>query len=168
MDLNTQRPLCKEHDNPQVAKSKRLSGSSVSIAAGISGWVPPARPSHSGPYPGALACLGSSKVQLTSSEGDSVVICGHVTEPVDSGLAVVRLRLSPHRTRRGQEWADWAEPGQLWTVRSLFWPQDAGCWPEVRSRRSQTEAAWRVAMGSQPVHPDRTQEANWAASWPLL
>ncbi|KAI4530366.1 hypothetical protein MG293_019255 [Ovis ammon polii] len=88
VDLNTQRPLCKEHDNPQVAKSKRLSGSSVSTAAGISGWVLPARPSHSGPYPGALACLGSSKVQLTSSEGDSVVICGHVSEPVDSGLAL--------------------------------------------------------------------------------
>ena len=88
MDLNTQRPLCKEHDNPQVAKSKRLSGSSVSTVAGISGWVPPARPSHSGPHPGALACLGSSKVQLTGSEGEAVVICGHVTEQVDSGLAL--------------------------------------------------------------------------------
>lgn len=61
--------------------------------------------------------------------GDSVVICGHVSEPVDSGLALVRLRLSPHRTRRGQEWAGWVEPDQLWWW-SCFGPKDAGCWPE--------------------------------------
>ena len=120
MDLNTQQPLCEERDNPQVAKSKRISGSSVSPVAGLSGWVPPANPSRSDPHPGALACLGSSEVQLTGSKGEAVVICGHVTEPADSGLALVRLRLSPCRTRRGQERDDWAEPGQLWTIRSLF------------------------------------------------
>lgn len=65
-DLNMQRPLCKERDNPQVAKSRRLSGSSVASEAGVSGWVPPAHPSPSGPRPGALACLGSPRY---SSQG---------------------------------------------------------------------------------------------------
>ena len=120
MDLNTQQPLCEERDNPQVAKSKRILGSSVSTVAGLSGWVPPANPSRSDPHPGALAYLGSSEVQLTGSKGEAVVICDHVTEPADSGLALVRVRLSPCRARRGQERDDWAEPGQLWTIRSLF------------------------------------------------
>lgn len=49
-----------------------------------------------------------------------MIIYGHVTEPADSGLALVRLRLSPRRARSEQEWDDWMEPGQLWTIRSLY------------------------------------------------
>ena len=69
VDLNMQRPRCEEHDNPQVAKSRRLSGSSVASEASVSGWVPPARPSPSGPRPEALACLGSPSCSSQGPRG---------------------------------------------------------------------------------------------------
>ena len=119
MDLNAQRPRCEEHDDPKWPKA----GGSQAAA-----W-PVRLVFRAGPRllvraPLALALglwpVWVSELQLTGSEGEAVVICGHVAEPADSGLALVRLGLSPRRARSEQEWDDWTEPGQLWTIRSLF------------------------------------------------
>lgn len=77
-DLNKGRPLCKEHDNSQVAKSRRLPCSILVSLAGVRGLAPARWPQLFWPLSCGSSHFGVFWVRLTGSEGEAVAICSHV------------------------------------------------------------------------------------------